>query len=136
MDYQKIAEEKRKEAQALLQKLDVAELDKKIQRRAALLKELKDLDQELANLLGVEHVGSPAGRVARTRGGRRRSLTDSEKEERIRALLTVNPEGLSAKRLAIEMDDTYLTVQAYLKKHPQLYIRSGEKKSTVYKLAR
>lgn len=134
MDYHKIADEKRRAAQEVLEKLAAGELDKKLQRREELKAELKNLEKELESLLGVDHFSASESRPGRGRASRRRSLPESDKHSRIRALLSQNADGLSAKRIASELDDTYPSVQAYLKKHPELYKRSGEKKSTVYKL--
>jgi hypothetical protein len=133
MDYHKLIEEKRKAAQEVLRKLDESEINAKLQRRTALQNELKELEKELSALFGSDSLFHD-GRAEKPRGSRRRSLPDAAKGEKISALLSKHPEGLSAKRIASELEDTYPSVQNYLKKHPELYVRSGEKKSTVYKL--
>ncbi len=136
MNYQQLAEKRRKEAQEVLQKLEAAELDKKLQRHGELLKEIKGLEAELAVLLGVDFAADRSGAGKAGKPQRRRSLTDSQKSESIGALLQKHPEGLSAKRIAEELGDTYVSVQGYLKKHAGQFSKTGEKRSTVYRLAK
>ena len=136
MNYQQLAEKKRKEAQEVLQKLEASELDKKLQRHGELLKEIKALEAELAVLLGVDLGAERAGGPKPGKSQRKRSLSDSEKSESIAALLQKYPDGMSAKRIAEELSDTYVSVQAYLKNHADQYSKTGEKRSTVYRLAK
>ena len=136
MNYQQLAEKRRKEAQEVLQKLEAAELDKKLQRHGDLLKEIKGLEAELAVLLGVDFAADRSGAGKGGKPQRRRSLTDAQKSESIAALLQKHPQGLSAKRIAEELGDTYVSVQGYLKKHAGQFSKTGEKRSTVYRLAR
>lgn len=136
MNYQQLAEKRRKEAQEVLQKLEAAELDKKLQRHGELLKEIKGLEAELALLLGVDFGADRSGAGKAGKPHRRRSLTDAQKNESIVALLHKHPEGLSAKRIAEELGDTYVSVQGYLKKHAAQFSKTGEKRSTVYRLVK
>ena len=136
MNYQQLAEKKRKEAQEVLQKLETGELDRKLQRHEALQKEIKILEGELATLLGVDFGAERAGGLKFAKSQRKKSLGDEQKSERIAALLQNNPDGLSAKRIAEELNDTYVSVQAYLKKHAAQYLKTGEKRSTVYRLVK
>ncbi len=118
----------------MLRQLDAETLKQKLDRRTELLRELKDLEKELGSLLGVGASGSGEARAGRTRAARRTSIGDSERASSIRDLLSRHPEGLSAKRIASELNDIYSSVQNFLKKNSDTYLRSGEKKSTVYKL--
>lgn len=134
MDYLKLAEEQRKAAEETLRKLNAETLKQKLDRRTEILQELKDLEKELSSLLGVGVFASSEPRAGRGRAPRRTSVGDAERTSKINDLLSQHPEGLSAKRIASELNDIYSSVQSFLKKHPETYVRSGEKKSTVYKL--
>jgi hypothetical protein len=82
MNYQQLAEKKRKEAQEVLQKLETGELDRKLQRHEALQKEIKILEGELATLLGVDFGAERAGGLKFAKSQRKKSLGDEQKSER------------------------------------------------------
>jgi hypothetical protein len=134
MDYLKLAEDQRKAAQETLRKLDAEVLTQKLSRRTEILQELKSLEKELSSLLGVGALAAGEQRAGRVRAPRRTSVGDSERAGRVDDLLSRHPHGLSAKRIAADLNDIYSSVQSFLKKHPEKYVRSGEKKSTVYTL--
>ena len=134
MDYLKLAEDQRKAAEETLRKLNADVLKQKLDRRTEILQELKNLEKELSSLLGVGALASGEQRAGRARAPRRTSVADSERAGRVDDLLSRHPQGLSAKRIASDLDDIYSSVQSFLKKHPEKYVRSGEKKSTVYTL--
>jgi hypothetical protein len=114
--------------------LNEGEINEKVQRRTQLLEELRVLDRDLSKLFGVDVASLGDGRSGRVRATRRKSLPAAARAEKTQALLKAHPEGLSAKRIANELGDSYAAVQVYLKSHPELFVRSGEKKSTVYRL--
>ena len=65
---------------------------------------------------------------------RRKSLSESEKIEKIGGLLRGKQEGLSAVEIARQINDTYNTVTAHLSRRTDLYSKTGSKVTTRYHL--
>jgi hypothetical protein len=156
MNYSKIVEKRRltlekqaAEATQALNKLTSDDVDSKFKKREELLLEVWAIENELVSILdipleelfGVAHSpksssqgGSSTGDSSGSERERRKSLSEDLKLVKIADLLRANPKGLSAKEISERIRDTYNTVSAHLAKHTEIYLKTGQKRSTVYSL--
>jgi len=156
MHYSKIVEKRRlelekqaAEATQALNKLTSDVVEAKFKKREELLLQVKAIETDLASMLDIpseELFGTAlsskprvsssvaSGDSAESLRGRRKSLPEELKLLKIADLLRANPTGLSAKEIAERIADTYNTISSHLAKHPLIYLKSGNKRSTVYSL--
>jgi hypothetical protein len=139
-------EAERKKVREQLDSIDVAQ---KIKEREDLLLKVKEIEKLLCSLLAVpveklfgksimedgSSITSSSKKTETSEGAKRRkSLSESEKIEKIGDLLKGKQEGLSAVEIARQINDTYNTVAEHLSRRTDLYSKTGSKVTTRYHL--
>jgi hypothetical protein len=137
------------ERRRVREQLESINVDEKIQERKDLLLKVKEIETLLSSLLdvpaeklfGISSVEDGSDTLSSSKkmdnpegAKRRKSLSEHEKIEKIRALLKGREEGLSAVEIARQINDTYNTVSEHLSRHTDLYSKTGSKVTTRYHL--
>lgn len=136
-------EEERKKLRDHLYSSEIEEKNKKL---IGLRKEVKELEDFLANALGVsvaeirgesqteeKKEASPKESLPKAdRKKREKSLPEEEKIKKVADLLRGHTEGLSAVEISKAIGDTYNTVNKHLAERTDLYFKTGNKRTTKF----